>query len=294
MGYILDKKIEYFITVVEEGSFSAAARKLYMSQPAISQFMETLEKDLGIDLFDRKSYRALPTAAGKELYQKCVKIKKETDAIEKELRINEKKIIHIGFTPSHSYKRFIKLINTLQKRYPSLAFDLTEGSFKENTIKLNNGELDLVFGIKCEFEATAGLEYESLYSYDLVVISSYDNPLKNRLFLTPEDIKNQNFILLSPSYSEANYREMMEAFKKDGILPQIVKEVDSFDELIYSIAADQGIGIVSTDVVSKEDVCPIPLNNSHHNSTFAVGYRSNPDNVINDILNDVIEYYRTS
>ena len=54
---MFDRKIRIFMAVVEEGSFSAAGKKLFMSQSAVSQQMTHLEKELGLVLFDRESYR---------------------------------------------------------------------------------------------------------------------------------------------------------------------------------------------------------------------------------------------
>ncbi|WP_423827200.1 LysR family transcriptional regulator, partial [Sharpea azabuensis] len=52
---MFDRKIRIFMAVVEEGSFLAAGKKLYMSQSAVSQQLARLEKELGISLFNRES-----------------------------------------------------------------------------------------------------------------------------------------------------------------------------------------------------------------------------------------------
>lgn len=66
---MLDKKIVYFIEVVNEGSFSAASRKLLISQAAISQQITLLESELNVKLFDRDGYRPILTSAGRQFYQ---------------------------------------------------------------------------------------------------------------------------------------------------------------------------------------------------------------------------------
>lgn len=291
MDFILDKKIIYFMTVVEEGSFSAAARKLYLSQPAISQYMELLEKESGLVLFDRKGYRAIPTEQGKTLYDGCKKIHQDVSTLEKELFKNNK--IRIGFTRSNSNQRLLKLISTLFNKYPNIRFDLYEDSFQENTLKLLNNEIDLSFGLECDFKNQSDISFIRLYPFDLCVICSYEHPFSNKSKITPTDLINEKFILLSKKYSINNYHEMMESFHEDKINPRIEKEVDSFDELIYSIAANQGIGIVSRDVVSKDDVCVIPLCNSHHKSIFSVGYRNDCLKIIPELILEIQKYYTT-
>lgn len=61
---MLDKKIHYFIKVVEEKSFSKAAEKLFLSQPNLSKQVKFLEEELGVELLDRKGYRPVLTSAG--------------------------------------------------------------------------------------------------------------------------------------------------------------------------------------------------------------------------------------
>ena len=61
---MLDKKVRFFLKVADTGSFSAAARALYITQPALSKQMTRLEEEIGVRLFDRSGYRAELTEEG--------------------------------------------------------------------------------------------------------------------------------------------------------------------------------------------------------------------------------------
>ena len=65
----------YFITVVEEGGFSTASKKFYLSQSAISQQIANLEKELNLELFDRHNYHPVLTKEGEQFYQLCLSLK---------------------------------------------------------------------------------------------------------------------------------------------------------------------------------------------------------------------------
>lgn len=78
---MLEQRVMYFITVIEEGSFSAAARKLYLSQPALSKQISVLEKELNIQLLDRSGYRPVLTKAGTIYYEKVKELKKQYDEL---------------------------------------------------------------------------------------------------------------------------------------------------------------------------------------------------------------------
>ncbi len=68
------QQIHYVIALSEERSFSKAAERLYISQPALSQFIKNVEKDVGMPLFDRGTNTIQLTPAG-EIYLKMAKLK---------------------------------------------------------------------------------------------------------------------------------------------------------------------------------------------------------------------------
>lgn len=60
---------EYFLTIIEEGSLSKAAQKLYLSQPSLSQYVKRMEKRLGVELFDHNSSPLKLTYSGERYYE---------------------------------------------------------------------------------------------------------------------------------------------------------------------------------------------------------------------------------
>ena len=98
---MLKKSFYFFMSVVETGSFSQAAKKHYLSQAAISQQISKLEEEVGVRLFDRSKYRPELTEAGKYYYQKIKQLSEEYEKIEKQTRYIQKKNsqkIVVGFT----------------------------------------------------------------------------------------------------------------------------------------------------------------------------------------------------
>ena len=69
------KQVEYFISIVEAGSFSLAAEELYISQSSLSKQIMALEKGLGIKLLDRSARKIALTEAGKIFHKHALKIK---------------------------------------------------------------------------------------------------------------------------------------------------------------------------------------------------------------------------
>lgn len=117
----MNQRIMVFLKIVELGSFSKAAEALYMTQPAVSQFIKSLEKDLGVILFDRSSKSLHLTAAGQIAFQYCLEMKKlsenMTQSLDELMNVVKGPLI-IG--ASYSYGEYIlpsKLAKFI-KQYP--------------------------------------------------------------------------------------------------------------------------------------------------------------------------------
>ena len=290
---LLEKKIIYFLTVVDEGSFSAASRKLYISPAAVSQYISILENEISIQLFDRSGYKPILTDIGKFFYDSCKKIYLECKQLENEIKTISSDNVSIGFTRSHNNRHFFRFINIFKTKYPLIDVSFIEGSFEDTAKNLIEGKIDVSFGLESDFKPYKEIEYEILHEYNLCVICSYKNSLALLDKVTVEDIKNKRFIILSKSFGKGYYCDLMKAFKKDGMNPKIKKEVNSFDEYIYSIVADEGIGIVSSEVIKDTDIKVLPLINSYHHSCFAVGFKKEHKRSVQNIIDESLLYFKT-
>lgn len=289
---MLDKKVIYFITVVEEKSFSKAAKKLYMSQPNLSKQVTLLEKELGILLLDRAGYRPVLTCAGEYYYQKIKKIQASLIQIEQELHKINHKEIRMGFTGSYENKRILEAINHIRNHFKNEKLTFEKYNFGDSMTNLLNKKIDISFGVESNFRKHPEVIYEALYSYEMCVICSYDHPLSKESCITPDQLKDQDFIVLSRKNGVDFYNDFIEACKLDGYIPNIKKEVDSFDELVFEVSLGVGIAIVSKDVVRESDVKVINLKESNHASRYVIAkLKANHDSVIDRLFYEIKDYF---
>ena len=123
------KTLKYFITVVESGTISAAAKKLYMSQPPLSNQMYNLEEELGCTLFERTSRHIILTGAGKLLYDRAKILLNSLDAVKEEVSDFNKKhagVIRIGMISSVAEAPLSAKIAAYAKANPSVILDIYE------------------------------------------------------------------------------------------------------------------------------------------------------------------------
>lgn len=86
-----ERHIQYVLTIVQEGSFSAASKKLYVSQPSLSQTVKLIERDLGAEIFERHAKSLSITPAGKKYIEAARKIWNIQQDLQQEIaRLNGK------------------------------------------------------------------------------------------------------------------------------------------------------------------------------------------------------------
>lgn len=183
---MLERKIQYFIDVVQEGSFSSAAKKYLLSQSAISQQITQLENEIGVILFDQSGYKPKLTNQRKVFYEGCLKLQRETNELLETIQQEHIKI-RIGLTQLEQNKHLIKIINQFKNHYKNVEFDLIEGIFEETNTNLLQSKTDLAFGLESDFKSDERIEYK---------------PLASKNEISVEDLKNQNYICLSKKWEE--------------------------------------------------------------------------------------------
>lgn len=290
---MIDKKIEYFIQVVENGSFSSAAKSLYISQPALSKQIALLEKELDITLFDRHHYRPTLTSEGQYFYDEIIKLTESYQDILNHLKEVKHKTIRIGITGAYENKEFMNAIKVIKNKYQNIDISFIKCNFNESSLKLLNNDLDICLGIESTFKNINTINYDILYHYHMCVICSFDHPLAIYNEITPSMIKDEPMILLSKDFGKNMYNDFMKSCEEDGFKPNIKKVVNSFDGLIFNVSIGEGIAIVSNNVVSPSEVKIIDLVNSHHSNNYVIAYHQyEEDNIIQSLIKDIKEYFK--
>lgn len=176
---MLKKSFYFFMSVVETGSFSQAAKKHYLSQAAISQQISKLEEEVGVRLFDRSKYRPELTEAGKYYYQKIKQLSEEYEKIEKQTHYIQKKNsqkIVVGITGPFENKYLPRIINEYKEGHET-HFDVRVYTFEEGKKLLEAGDIDIAFGLSSEFSVNPDISYETIHQSETCIVCSRKNRL---------------------------------------------------------------------------------------------------------------------
>ncbi|MCD7991561.1 MAG: LysR family transcriptional regulator [Clostridia bacterium] len=139
------KQMEYFTAIVNEGSISAAAKALHISQPPLSTQMKLLEEELGLTLFQRGSRSILLTDAGKVFYERAQGILDMTGAAKEELEQMGRGLLGslcLGTISSVETEPIIGKIAAFRQEHPRVNFRIYEGNTYQLLDKLNTGIIE--------------------------------------------------------------------------------------------------------------------------------------------------------
>lgn len=202
------KQISYFSWVYEEGSFSAAARKANVVQPALSMQIRRLEEEFSVKLFDRTANGVKPTAAATRLYQVCLTITREIAVAKEALcacSIDDESTgpVRVGMPPAISRGIIAPVLLEFLDLYPNAEISIVEAYTGTVNELVNAGRVDFAFGT---YPANyAGFMQRRIFSDSVALLSA--KPLNGPSF-TPCDLTQMEglkLILPSANNSFANF-----------------------------------------------------------------------------------------
>lgn len=293
---MFQQRIYFFISVVEEGSFSSAAKKYYLSQSAISQQMIKLEEDIGVQLFDRSTYRPTLTDAGRYYYEECKRLLKDYDKVEikvKQIASSSQKVLKIGITGPFENKHVPNIIAKYKECYADVNIEVKIYNFIQCIEMLEDDELDIAFGIANDFRSFQDISVLKIFEHHICVVCSENHPFAKKTSIDGKELWQEPIVSLSKNLGNHFYQDFMNAFAKDGVKPNIVKEVEDLEEIFLSIKLNEGIALLAREVVSdSENLCCLPIHNSHHQADFCVGYKKyNQKAYLPPLITQIEEYF---
>lgn len=256
-GFNLDH-LQTFADVVRLGSFSAAAARLNLTQPAVSLQVRQLEQKLGVRLIERVGRKATPTAAGRELLAHAGHIDMAVNAALEDVAQHSKSVtgrVRIGIGATACIHFLPPVLAELRKRFPVLELVVNTGNAPDVLRSIEENHLDL--GLVTLPPARAGrvkglgraLEITTLLNDDFVAIAAKDMALPATV--TPASLSALPLIIPEPG---GHTRSLIEQwFAAAGQDWKPVMELDSVEAIKRLIAAGLGCSVLPGMALASPD-----------------------------------------
>lgn len=271
-GMTLDQ-LQYFLAISQCKSFTLAADHLYISQPALSKSIATLERELGVQLITRNTKTVSLTPAGEEFTKTCqLMLKTFQDGVNKMSSVNGTISGHVtvGLSNQYADSFVVDILRGVQKAYPLIRLEIH--FFPPNGLlrAIDNHNIDIIFA--SDTPRNSQLKFRLLKRYRNCILLPDDHPLAGRSELSFEEVKNEGTIIIDSMLSGDEFDAMIEAARSEGCSPHVISITRSITELIVQVACGYGVAVLSDKYADHlhGNLVLIPLRQQSHSNLYLI------------------------
>ena len=274
------KQLEAFVAVVDYGSFSEAARKLYLTQPTISAHVRSLEEELHTKLILRTTKKTTITTRGYQLYDSAVRMLEIRNNLLENFTGVQKHMIDLAASTIPSSYLLPEILAAFGKTHPDIYFHSIQADSAESINRVLDGTVDLALvGQNTRDETCVFLPF----CQDELVIAT---PITNHyLGLQNKSVTFEDFIkdpIIIREKGSGTKKEMDLFLERIGITPSdlnVIARMNDLEGIKKSIVNGLGISILSArsaiDLQKTKQILLFPLEESAHKRTFYIVYSKN-------------------
>ncbi len=268
--------LESFLTVAECGSFSLAAQKLYVTQPAISHQIAQLEKELDVKLFERGGGAVTLTAAGRE----CLSIARSIVGECGRLKMTAARFcgkiagrFSVGFVNNRTNEICAPVFREMALRHPDLKLDLHYIRMVPMLPALKERKLDMLFVSEPAVKNRSWIDYRPLNRCGLVAVAAPSHPLAARRSIRYCDLAGEQLFLNERENYPEEYDLIVSELQAHGVGSASLSPKATTEEILALVSLGQGIGLLGGGLLrsylGKLRALPIEDSSPSHSTVAA-------------------------
>jgi LysR family cys regulon transcriptional activator len=275
------QQLKYLLAIVDNGlNITAAAERMYTSQPGVSKQLKLLEEELGMQLFTRKG-KSLGgvTPAGHQVIDRARIIMREVDNIRSlasDYFQEEEGSLSIATT--HTQARYVlpEIVSEFRKRFPKVGLNLHQGTSEQIADMISANDIDFAIATGST-DLFTDLMLVPSYRWDRSIVVPKEHELtKLDRKITLSDLAE--FPLVTYVFSFGGQSSLKRAFADEGLEPDVVFTARDADVIKTYVRMGLGVGIVASmaaDCADRKDLEVIDAEGLFPRSTTWIGYRKN-------------------
>ena len=248
--------------VDKQGSLTAAAGVLCLTQSALSHTVRKLEEQLGTQIWLREGRSLRPTQAGQYLLAVANRVLPQLALAEERIRqfaVGERGTLRIGMECHPCYQWLLKVVSPYLARWPDVDVDVKQ--------KFQFGGIGALFGHEIDLLVTPdplykpGLRYEPVFDYEQVLVVSRGHPLAGAAYVKPKQLTDEVLITYPVDIERLDiYNQLL---MPTGITPRRHKTIETTDIMLQMVASGRGVAALprwlAQEYADKMDVVPVRL-----------------------------------
>jgi DNA-binding transcriptional LysR family regulator len=241
------RHLRYFVAVADELHVTRAASKLGIAQPALTQQIKALERELEVDLFARSGRGVVLSSAGQAFLPEAKAILAKVVGATRTARdaaLGRHGRLSIGFTESASFHPLVtEAFRAFRTAYPQVELALQEGHSPALIDALGKGLLDFAF-VRPPFPSDQDVRFDILAEEQMMAAVPMDHPLAARMRIALGDLARERFVLYPRTVRPGLSDSVLAACRQAGFEPLVVQETPQLSSTINLVAAGMGVSIV--------------------------------------------------
>ena len=268
--------LEIIRAVEQNGSLTAAAEKLHLTQSALSHTMRKLEDQLGLAIWHREGRSLRPTQAGEYLLTVAGRLLPQIIHAEERLRQfaqGERGNLRIGMECHPCYQWLLKIVSPYLAQWPNVDVDVKQ--------KFQFGGIGALFGYEIDMLVTPdplykpGLTFEPVFNYEQVLVVGPLHPLRGADYILPRQLSDETLITYPVATERLDIYTLF--LTPAGIAPKRHKIIETTDIMLQMVSSGRGVTALPRWLVEEQsdkfNVAPVRLGKQGMAKQIFLGFR---------------------
>ena len=241
------RRLECFMAVAECLNFTAAAKRVFIGQSALSQQIAALEEELGVKLFDRTKHSVRLTTAGEVLFKEAQAVFTRIDEAVQRVRMTNsgsEGSLKIGFLALVAGQFLPQVASAFLHRHPRIDLNLLPLYVSIIHQELINGNIDLGITRPGGLPAT-GFICKTIYHDRLSIVVRHDHPLAGQDKISFASLASESLITYPREVAPYLFERIHYLCAKNGFVPNLVRQPSRVESLLFMIEAGVGVSILN-------------------------------------------------
>lgn len=247
------RHLRYFQAVAEELSFSRAAKRLHVAQPALSRAIKQLEHSMGANLLDRTRHHVRITPAGAVLLREIAVLLQNVEELVRRVRrtaAGEEGELRLGYIGPPTQPFLGRLLRDYRERYPLVSIHLEERTPERVWEMVAKGRLSAALTRPVLAHEALGLRTVVLREERLGVVVPVAHPLAKRSFVPWRLLAREPLIVLARREGMGLHDAVIAGCRQAGVTPRLAHTPSLIGTVMSYVEAGAGIGVVTESVVT--------------------------------------------
>ena len=244
-------QLRVFYQAAKNMNFTAAAQKLYITQPAVTAHMKLFEDYCGLKFFKKRGRKIYLTSEGEALYhytQKIFEYERHIEDLIDDLKDLKRGMLRLGTSKTYARYFMPSLISSFRDAYPHIKIHLDEGS----SLDIMHSLLDLTneVAVIAKVEDHTDICFIPFSQEELVLILAPEHPLAGKKDVTLAELAEEQII--AKEKGSKTRKLVSTLFQEHGISPEILMETNNAEFIKQLVQRGEGVSFVVREVVALE------------------------------------------